>query len=1601
MHWLTLNGRLPWTFLPLVLILLVGLGLRLYGTDWDSGFGFHPDERDIYMRSGCMYDLLTEAPGYQDCGYVRDQPDAEPGLSGLGTFLDPDRSPLNPHWFPLGSILIYVLVFFRSIIEMFTDINALDMRFTGRTLSALADVGSIFLVYVLGRRMFGSGVGLLAAAFTALAVIHIQNSHFYRPETFSVLFTLASFWAMLRMVERKRLRDSALLGLMVGLALAPKVNVLPLVLPLALAYWYRVLDSVDGRWSEITPEVVHRVLGHAAVAVIVAVGVFLVSAPYALLDMGAFIKDLVAQSRMASNAGLLPFTVQYIDTPPFIYQFQQSSVWGLGLPLGVVAWLGVPFTTVMVLVRRETRRSDLLLLAWVVPSFLILESFEVRFLRYVFPLMPFLILMGSRMLLCLVQWARPVPVALTQPMPEASYSGEISRIAHRAGGEVPQSATLEIEGPDQQETQPSPTLRDESYDEEEIPSNPPFRKGGVGDFGSRTDLLWKGFKERLDSLWRSRSGLPRTLLFSGPISRLNLTWLAVGLVVAVLGATAFYALAFERVYARDHPAVTASQWINDNVPVRTAIVSDNHWDEFVPDLYRYRLWQFPVYDADTPEKMDNLASQLFASEYLLFYSNRPYGSVARVPERYPLSASYYQRLFAGELGYRLDRTFTSYPQLAGVAFRDDPFGRAGLSKPVPMVPEKPAPISLNLGYADDNVVGYDHPQVMLFRNVGHLSQDELRSLLASPQVQNTDPPRLGLMLSEEQLIIQQTGGTWSSIIDRDSWTNDLPIVAWLLVVELAFLVSLPLSMFIFRPLPDRGIILARILGLLGVSYVAWLGVSLGWFDFSRTAVIVGFLIMGSLSALVLLARWREMKGFLEQNWRLLLLVEVLFLTAFLAFVALRSAIPDLWHPHFGGEKPMELAYFNAVIRSTTLPPFDPWFAGGYLNYYYWGYFVLAGIVHITGMLPTTAFNLAVPLFFALTVTGAFSLVYNMTAGVRRARVRETLGGSAGSILDSRPEPSRWRSILGSPVGAGLTAGLFIAVIGNLDGMFQIIQQTWHKLTDGGSFPAFFFWRSSRMLDTQENFDPSPLVFWVPDKVAGFADRSPHITEFPFFTFLYGDLHAHMMVLPFTLLVIGLGLCLVVGLRSNSNLWALVTAAALAVALGSLWVINSADYPSYLLLTLALLALAFYFRAGRPFSRLLMFVGLASGVTVVSILAFLPFHDYNQAFATSLEASKWRTPLDRLLGIHGLFLFVIATFLVYRARGTLMVVARSLVPSRNPSSGNFSASQTMVPSLIWLRWVLGLGLLLTVLLAIAGYWTVVVLLVLLMLTGVSVWDTLGSRSEERAFASVPLVLLALGLAIAIGVDFVRTEGDIGRMNTMFKYYMEVWVLLSLAAAYMLWQLFERGLFRPRWTWLKTVWLGAVVLLIGSSLVYTALGTRNRIDFRFNPTPATLDGTAYMETAVHTALGYDQSAPFQLKWDRDAIRWLQDNVSGSPVILEAHNDTPVWQQYSWSTRIADYTGLPTVLGWPGHQRQQRGDYQYAIFERMDRVREIYDTTDVGRAQELLQQYRVKYVMVGELERRYYALEGLQKFEDLATEGWMQRVYENQGMSIYEIN
>ena len=344
-----------------------------------------------------------------------------------------------------------------------------------------------------------------------------------------------------------------------------------------------------------------------------------------------------------------------------------------------------------------------------------------------------------------------------------------------------------------------------------------------------------------------------------------------------------------------------------------------------------------------------------------------------------------------------------------------------------------------------------------------------------------------------------------------------------------------------------------------------------------------------------------------------------------------------------------------------------------------------------------------------------------------------------------------------------------------------------------------------------------------------------------------------------------------GLRNGSPVWTATLGAALALTLGALWAINSWDYPSYVILMLALIGLAALFTRNAPRNKLLLFAGLSASILAVSLLSFWPFHQFYETFNNGLDASRWRTPVDRFLAIHGLFLFIIVTFLVARTRGDLAALERG---SRN--------SEELPPGMGWLRLTVAIMVAAGVIFAVLGYWNAVLVSALLLLTLAAGWRVLQSPEPSRPYDAVVIAMLVMAALIVIGVDFVTVEGDIGRMNTLFKYYLEVWVFMAIAAAYMLWRLAPAGFPALNVRGSAAVWLAVLALLVGSSLIYTALGTRDRLEDRFNDLPPTLDGTDYMAHAEH----WERGEFFTLWHDYQAIRWLQDNVEGSPVVLEAH-------------------------------------------------------------------------------------------------------------------
>ena len=940
-------------------ILVLALVLRMFGTDWDQGGLYHPDERDFLGRAERLdFSQLTQ-----------------PGLLTV-------ESRLNPHWFNYGSLPLYALAAWKSVAAPFTDKdwNLFDLRFPGRNFAAVADTITVFLVFLLASRLTGNRrAGLLAALLTALAVIHIQNAHYTAVDAPMTMFIVATVYFSTRLVQERKQSDALLAGLMLGLAIATKVSAAPVALAVGTAHLLVLIGpSLASRGAVgVTPDDVRVVFRYAVLAGSAAVIALLVTQPYMVIDWETYFSNIFQQSEMVRRVIDFPFTRQYIDTPAFLYQMRQLSTWGLGISLGIAVWLGLIWALARTFVTRDL--AFVVVLSFLIPYLFINGQFEVKFLRYMLPATPFLIVFTA----AAIRWVH-------------------------------------------------------------------------------TDLLPKLHK----------------------VARFGAY--ALGFMAFLL--LAHYTFAYLNVFSGAHPAQDVSKWLRENAEPGTVVIQE-HWEEGIPNIIGFRMHEtLPMYEPDSSAKFSTVARLLADADYLVLFSNRLAATIPRLPERYPISTSFYEKLFNGELGYKTVYSSVRVPELFGVVYWDDPYERVPFG--VPDGYTKPRGSLYNwdwFGWADESFTVYEHPHAILFQNIEKLEQTEYLSRIYDGQSPD-DLSRVlvggvGLVYDDDQARIQRSGDSWNTIYFLKDLPNELAWLVWLLVVQFIALAAWPLTYVVFRPFADRGYLFSKPLGLLIVATIAWLFASFSVIGFSAITVGIGIILLAAVSFAIFWKIGDEIVIFMKANWKTIAVAELVFLVAFLAFLAIRLANPDLWHAWRGGEKPMDFAYLNAITRSTIMPPYDPWFAGGYLNYYYYGQFIVASLIRITGIIPSVAYNLAVPLIFALSATTVYTIAYNLVAMAMRARGTIRLGKA--------------------PIMFGIIAALLAVVAANIDGLAQVGAGLYDSYFKGHEFPQFDYWRSTRLFERDTGGN--------------------EITEFPFFTFLYADLHAHMIAIPFAVLALGLSI----------------------------------------------------------------------------------------------------------------------------------------------------------------------------------------------------------------------------------------------------------------------------------------------------------------------------------------------------------------------------------------------------------------------------------------------------------------------------------------------
>ena len=1487
----------------------LALSVRLYGINWDDGIAFtpHPDERAILFKVAEISPVKT---------------------SEFSSLFNANESSWNPHWFAYGSLPIYLIKTIESISEAISKPGITDLRITGRLVSTIADIVTLITIYILGSRLYSRKVGLIACGFIALAVLHIQLSHFFTVDTLQAMFAAITIFFLYRVARFGGLINSILAGLFIGFGLATKASQLPILLAFAVAHfmWLMNLSGDSEHQSHSFQDRLKDVFINAFAGMFTAVAAFFLTQPYAFLDWKQFHSDFTEQSEMVRRIRDYPYTRQYINSQPYLYFIRQHIVWGLGIPLGVIAWTGLIFAAIRGLEYRRAilygligivmpagiliwsndikivivasalailsllitlpfrpakNRLDVVILSWVLPYLIITGSLEVKFMRYMIPVTPFLILFGSQMLV---------------------------------------------------------------------------------------------------SFWHTSLDYLRKLKYPHYLYKyLKACLVSAGIILTLFSI--FYSISYLSIYSKPHTAVRASEWIQANLP-KDSVLLKEHWEEGLPDLHGYQIEELPMYDPDVNPKINTISNQMAKADALILYSDRLYGTIPRLPGRYPKSSSYYQLLFSGQLGYQLANYQTAYPNLMGVTFIHDSFARPGMPLPNNFEGFNSQVVSVNLGHSDESFSVYDHPTVLIFINSKKYDSNTIRQLIEANHQDSylVNKKSISPLYSQSNLNKQLEGGSHSEIFKTDAWTSKYPVFTWVILIEGLMLLAFPITFFVMRSLPDKGFMFSRIIGILITSIIVWLLASSQWLPFNHVTITLAFVILGLTSLIIFILNKNNICQFLRNEWKLLLVTECLFLLAFFIFLTIRMANPDLWHPFRGGEKPMDLAYLNAIVKSTIMPPYDPWFSGGFLNYYYFGQFMVAMFIKATAIEIRTAYNLAIPLFFALTVTGSFSIGYNLAACSESSwnKVQSSISNSSKFL---------------NPYFAGFVAAILVVVIGNLNGIIQLIY-SFINITKGVPAKTFDFWQSSRMMP------PDPPGF--------------EITEFPFFSFLFADLHAHMIAIPFTLLALALALALVLNkdhtgksrlmIMAGESAQNLVVITMLAISIGVLRVINTWDYPTYLIIGVAAIITSNYFR----YSTLSVSMALRSmfhcGLLVlIGYLVFIPFHSNYQSFFSTIESTTNTTVLWQFLAINGLFIFMLGSFYLNELRN---IFASS-------SSASFGQHNTLQNYLSGLNKNMGF---------IKYLWISLILLIigavsygLVVNTGSTVPFLLGMAlivfavgitkiiRREHAYRSEVFVTIIsmIALLLAIGLDFYRVEGDIDRMNSVFKIYLQIWVLFAVASSYAIWRLINsnKNVFQSysisskiRLNPSLILWSLILVALFASSLIYPILGTRDRINDRFDSSnkSLSLDGMAYMKSSEFT----DEMGTLNLRHDYEAIIWLQNNISGSPIIMEGH--TPA---YRWGNRISIYTGLPTVIGWKWHQEQQRWGYRDKVAERIRDVDTFYSTTEMHTAKSIIEEYGISYIYVGELEHLYYPEKGLDKFQS-NLDGLLEPVYKGGKVTIYRV-
>src|SRR6266508_255219 len=818
-------------------------------------------------------------------------------------------------------------------------------------------------------------------------------------------------------------------------------------------------------------------------------------------------------------------------------------------------------------------------------------------------------------------------------------------------------------------------------------------------------------------------------------------------------------------------------------------------------------------------------------------------------------------------------------------------------------------------------------------------------------------------------------------------------ISWYLLIILLGWLTFPLAYYLFPALADRGYTLSRAFGLLLWGFVFWLFASFGVAQNDIGGLLLGLVILGGLSAWAFINCKSEIINWYRENLRLILTTEVLFLIAFGFMAFFRAANPDIT----GTEKPMELMFIDGIMNSPTFPPRDLWLSGYSISYYYFGYVMTSMLAMFTGLPATIAFNFMIALIFSLSAVGAYGILYNLLA----SRIE---GSNIKSQASNRNPLSSFLSPLFAP--------LSLLLVSNAEGFLEVLHSKgffWKFNVDGSATSPFWSWLGIKELSDV----PTQPLGWIPERfwwwwrasrIVQDYDLSGTwrevIDEFPFFSYLLSDLHPHVLAMPFNLMALAVALNLYFGgWRGKTDLFFgqlrinKVGFFTIALILGGLAFLNTWDILIAAALIVFSYGLARVHESGWGWERIedILLLGIPAALT--AFVMYLPFYiGFDSQAGGILPNFMYPTRGAQLWVMWGTLFIPLFAYLFYLWQGkadanwrTAFITAFSIlivlliamfavglialwlkpelimpvIQSQGRTVSTFIADSM-------LRRLKYIGSLLTLL----------ALLIPSLAFLFSAWRSsredvmdleVTSHSQSSLFI---LLLLSLGALLILGPDFLYLRDNFGyRINTVFKFYYQAWILLSLAAAFAVAVMLSevRG-------FASALYTTVIVLVIGAGLAYPVFSLPSKTDnFKADhPEQRTLNVEAYLANSMPD--------------DYQAIQFMRQLDQG--VVAEAVKDS-----YSEYARISTFTGMPAVLGWTNHEDQWR--YHALQGSLKDDLQTLYTTSDWRTTQDIIDRYNIRYIVVGNLERTTYQVNE-EKFSR-----FLKPVFQQGSITVYGVS